>query len=205
MDPEEAIGKPLGELIIPHIHRDAHNKGMDHYHATGHGPVLDKVFETQALRKNGELFDIELFITHVEIDSEVIFSSFIRDITESKLMAAEIEQQRSLYNSILNGLPLMVSLKNKDLQFTFVNDEASRVLGRDKEELLGKEESEVFDEPWVQDSIDLTVQDTTEKDVPLRERQFPVDGKEERYLIGRYQFTVAEGETRRPLSAHLRL
>ena len=191
---EEAIGKPLGELIIPHIHRDAHNKGMDHYHATGHGPVLDKVFETQALRKNGELFDIELFITHVEIDSEVIFSSFIRDITESKLMAAEIEQQRSLYNSILNGLPLMVSLKNKDLQFTFVNDEASRVLGRDREELLGKEESEVFDEPWVQDSIDLDRAGYDGEDVPLRERQFPVDGKEERYLIGRYQFTVAEGE-----------
>ena len=141
---DEVIGKPLGEIIIPHVHRNAHAEGMDHYHATGHGPVLDKVFETQALRKNGELFDIEIFITHVEIESEAIFSSFIRDITESKRMAADIEKQRSLYESLLDGLPLMVSLKNEDLQFTFVNDEASRVLGIDKKALLGKRRKETF-------------------------------------------------------------
>ncbi|MEC8758677.1 MAG: PAS domain S-box protein, partial [Bacteroidota bacterium] len=46
---EEAVGKTLGELIIPHGFRESHDKGMDHYHATGHGPVLNKSFEIQAL------------------------------------------------------------------------------------------------------------------------------------------------------------
>ena len=59
---------------------------------------------------------------------------------------------------------------------------------------MGKEESEVFNEPWVQDSIDLDRAGYDGEDVPLRERPFTVEGKEERYLIGRYQFTVAEGE-----------
>ena len=195
---DEVIGKPLGEIIIPHVHRTAHAEGMEKYHATGHGPVLDKVFETQALRKNGELFDIELFITHVEIESEVIFSSFIRDITDSKRMAAAIERQRSLYESLLDGLPLMVSLKNEALQFTFVNDEASRVLGQSKEALLGKVESEVFEEPWVQDSIKLDRAGYEGENVPMREREFNVDGENERYLIGRYRFSVQEGDVAVP-------
>ena len=190
---DEVIGKPLGEIIIPHVHRNAHAEGMKKYNSTGHCPVLDKVFETQALRKNGELFDIEIFITHVEIESEAIFSSFIRDITESKRMAADIEKQRSLYESLLDGLPLMVSLKNEALQFTFVNDEASRVLGIDKKALLGKEEKDVFDEPWVEDSIALDRAGYEGENVPVRERQFAVDGQFERYLIGRYQYNVDVG------------
>lgn len=195
---DEVMGKTLQEVIIPKVHREGHAKGMEHYHATGHGPVLDKLFETQALRKGGEIFDIELFITHVEIEGEVIFSSFIRDITESKQMAAEIERQRSLYESILNGLPLMVSLKNSELQFTFVNDEASRVLGMPKAALLGKQENEVFDADWVQDSVELDRMGYAGKDVPMRERQFVVDGAFEKYLIGRYQFTVQEGGQNMP-------
>ena len=195
---KEAIGKTLQELIIPQVHREGHAKGLDQYHATGHGPVLDKLFETQALRRNGEVFDIELFITHVEIEGEVIFSSFIRDITASKQMASEIERQRSLYESILDGLPLMVSLKNADLQFTFVNDEASRVLGLPKDTLLGQHEKDVFDAPWVEDSMELDRLGYAGEEVPMRERQFAVDGTFENYLIGRYQFTVQEGAQKVP-------
>ena len=141
---EEAVGKTLGELIIPHGFRESHDKGMDHYHATGHGPVLNKSFEIQALRKSGEVFDIELYITDVPVDNEIIFSSFIRDITEPKKLRLDLEQERTLSASLLNGLPLMVSLKNEDLQFTFVNDNACAVLGRTREELLAKKKERCF-------------------------------------------------------------
>lgn len=189
---EEAVGKTLGELIIPHGFRESHDKGMDHYHATGHGPVLNKSFEIQALRKSGEVFDIELYITDVPVDNEIIFSSFIRDITEPKRLRLDLEQERTLSASLLNGLPLMVSLKNEDLQFTFVNDNACTVLGRTREELLGKEEKEVFSEEWVEDSIALDRAGYEGKDVPLREREFMVNGREEKYVIGRYQFSIGE-------------
>ena len=43
-------------------------------------------------------------------------------------MQFDLEQERTLSASLLNGLPLMVSLKNEDLQFTFVNDNACTVL-----------------------------------------------------------------------------
>ena len=189
---EEAIGKLLSDLIIPHQHREGHMTGMDKYHATGHGPVLNKNIEIQALRRNGELFDIELYITDVKVDNEVIFSSFIRDITESKKMQVDLDQERTLSASLLNGLPLMCSLKNEDLEFTFINDMACKVLGREREELLGKQEKEVFEEAWVEDSIALDRAGYEGKEVPVRERVFMVDGREEKYVIGRYQFSIGE-------------
>lgn len=190
----EAMGKTLGELIIPHVHRSGHSAGMEKYHATGHGPVLNQSFETQALRKSGEVFDIELYITDVEVEGEVIFSSFIRDITEPKRLQSDLDKERTLNTSLLNGLPLMVSLKNKDLQFTFVNDEAARVLGKSKEELLGRQEQEVFEEDWVKDSITLDRAGYDGQQVPMRERTFTVDGVEEKYVIGRHQFSIDEEE-----------
>jgi len=189
---KEAIGKTLGELIIPHHFREGHSNGMKHYHETGKGPVLNKPFEIQALRKSGELFDIELYITDVHVENEIIFSSFIRDITDSKKLRVDLEQERTLSASLLNGLPLMVSLKNENLQFTFVNDDACKVLGKSREEMLGKKEKEIFEHDWVQDSIALDQAGYGGKDVPLRERIFTVDGKEENYLIGRYQFSIGE-------------
>ena len=92
----------------------------------------------------------------------------------------------------------MVSLKNEALQFTFVNDEASRVLGLPREAWLGKVEGEVFDDPWVHDSIELDRAGYEGANVPMRERQFIVDGEYERYLIGRYRFSVQEGDVAVP-------
>ena len=191
---EEAIGKLLSDLIIPHHHREGHMTGMDKYHATGHGPVLNNTIEIQALRRNGELFDIELYITDVKVDNQIIFSSFIRDITESKKMQVDLDQERTLSASLLNGLPLMCSLKNEDLEFTFINDMACKVLGKEREELLGKQEKEVFEEDWVEDSIALDREGYEGKDVPVRERIFMVDGREEKYVIGRYQFSIGEAK-----------
>ena len=196
---EEALGKLLSDLIIPHQHREGHLTGMDKYHASGHGPVLNNTIEIQALRRNGEMFDIELYITDVKVDNEVIFSSFIRDVTEAKKMQVDLDQERTLSASLLNGLPLMCSLKNEDLEFTFINDMACKVLGRERHELLGKQEKEVFEEDWVEDSIALDRAGYEGKEVPVRERVFMVDGREEKYVIGRYQFSIGETKPMRYL------
>ena len=147
---EEAIGQSLTALIIPKVHRHGHNEGMAKYHATGQGPVINKSFETTAMRRNGEEFDIELYITSVRIGNEEIFSSFIRDITQSKQLAQDLEHQRELNSEVLNGLPLMISLKKRDLKYTFVNNLAQEVLGKSREDMIGRTESEVFETEWVE-------------------------------------------------------
>jgi PAS domain S-box-containing protein len=81
---ERAIGRMLGPLIVPERYREAHRKGMERYHATGHGPVLRKRIEIEALRADGSEFPVELAIDVAQGEDGEIFVAFLRDITERR-------------------------------------------------------------------------------------------------------------------------
>ncbi len=94
---EEARGQRLSELIIPPKFRDGHERGIEHYLATGEGPVLDRRIEVSALHRDGTDFAVELSVTASEQFGEKLFIGFIRDISDRKEEAER--QQRILQES----------------------------------------------------------------------------------------------------------
>jgi len=90
---EEAVGRELAETIIPPQHRDAHRRGLKHFLATGEGPVLNRVIEMTALRRDGSEFPIELTISPLRLADRLVFTAFIRDITDRR--AAEEALKRT--------------------------------------------------------------------------------------------------------------
>lgn len=89
---EDAVGKPLAELIIPPRFRDAHKAGLARYTATGEAHVLGQRLELPALRKDGTEFLAELTITRSDIEGDQTFTGVLRDITQRKQQEAEREQ-----------------------------------------------------------------------------------------------------------------
>ena len=81
---EEAVGRELAETIIPAQHRDAHRRGLKHYLASGEGPVLNRVVELTALRRDGTEFPIELTISPLRLGGKAVFTAFVQDITDRK-------------------------------------------------------------------------------------------------------------------------
>jgi len=89
----EAIGRSLGDLIVPLELRGAHEAGMRRYRETGEGRVLGKRLEMPAIDRHGRQFTVELSISAIHRpdvrDTEagsrsgrpVLFSGFLRDIT----------------------------------------------------------------------------------------------------------------------------
>src|SRR5262249_53287567 len=49
----EAVGRVLSETIIPPRFREAHSRGLARFLATGEGPLLNRVIEVPALRRDG--------------------------------------------------------------------------------------------------------------------------------------------------------
>lgn len=80
----EITGRRLVDKIIPVPLREAHERGMKHFLATNEGPVLNKRIEITGLRRDGQVFPIELAITPIRVGDDLVFSAFIRDITERK-------------------------------------------------------------------------------------------------------------------------
>jgi PAS domain S-box-containing protein len=81
---EEALARNLNDTIIPPQYREAHERGVQHYLATGEGPILNQRIEITAMRRNGSEFPVELTVAPARWGSRVIFTSFIRDISERK-------------------------------------------------------------------------------------------------------------------------
>lgn len=94
---EEAIGARLSELIIPDRYRDAHERGLSHFLATGEGPVLNRHIEIEAITRDGVELPIELSITASEQFGGRLFIGFLRDISERR--AESDRQQRILQES----------------------------------------------------------------------------------------------------------
>src|SRR5580704_6631178 len=86
----EATGQILSKMIIPDRYRDAHERGLRHFLASGEGPVLNKRIEITALRRDGSEFLVELAIYAIGGSGTPRFAAFVRDITERKRSEQEL-------------------------------------------------------------------------------------------------------------------
>jgi PAS domain S-box-containing protein len=89
-DQEAMIGMNLVD-IMPEKYRKPHLNGLSHFLETGESKVQGKVLELEGLRKNGEVFPIELIVSSFMVDSVTSFTGTIRDITQRKRAKKEKE------------------------------------------------------------------------------------------------------------------
>src|SRR5207247_3466993 len=59
----EALGQDLSETIIPPRFRERHRRGLEHFLASGEGPVVNRLIEMSALRRDGSEFPVELSVS----------------------------------------------------------------------------------------------------------------------------------------------
>ncbi len=86
---KEVKHKPLINTIIPNSYKKAHLAGMENFFKTGTSSVLNKRVEIDAQNKWGTVFPIELTIIPIETEIGLLFSSFIRDISDRKRLEKE--------------------------------------------------------------------------------------------------------------------
>lgn len=97
---QEAVGRPLADLIIPPAMRQLHSDGMARYMRTGTPRVLGRRLELEAMRRDGSTVPVELTITEVRLPERRLFTAHLRDLSARKAAEAEIERQReSLFQS----------------------------------------------------------------------------------------------------------
>ncbi|HWW53418.1 MAG TPA: EAL domain-containing protein, partial [Acidimicrobiales bacterium] len=100
---DDALGRLLTETIMPSAHKQAHTDGITKFLETGEGPVLGRRVELEAVRRDGQVFPIELTPWAVPDGETFRFHAFIHDITERKAFEEQLEHQ-SLHDP-LTGLP----------------------------------------------------------------------------------------------------
>ena len=92
----EALGRSLGELIIPEIHRAAHKSGLQRFLRTGEGAILGRRLEIEARRRDGKEIKVELSITALQRRNGVVFNGFVRDLTDKIAAEDRIRQAEKM-------------------------------------------------------------------------------------------------------------
>jgi PAS domain S-box-containing protein len=87
-----AVGRSLDSLIIPPRLREAHRKGIERYLKSGESRFLGKRVELPAMRADGSEFPAEVSIIETRLANQLLFTGFIRDISERKHSEALIRQ-----------------------------------------------------------------------------------------------------------------
>jgi len=130
----EAIGQELAELIIPPRTRERHRQGLAHYLKTGEGPLLGKLIEIEALRRDGAEILVQLAITALEVDGSPIFTAYLRDITERR----RAEEANRHLAAIIESFGDAIVSKDLNEMITSWNEEAERLFGYRADEIIGK-------------------------------------------------------------------
>lgn len=95
----EVIGRKINQLM-PAPDRDRHDDYLANYLRTGHAKIIGIGREVVGQRRDGSLFPMELSVSEVRLADRMLFTGFVRDITERKrlerdvLEISETERQR---------------------------------------------------------------------------------------------------------------
>ena len=101
---EEVTGKSLDQFIVPRGKKTAYRKGLKRVLETGASRLLNRRIEINAQHREGHTFPVELTITPVYSDDEIIsFNAFIRDISANKKLEAIHQAELIILEMIAAG------------------------------------------------------------------------------------------------------
>lgn len=130
---DEILGQELAECIIPEHYREAHRKGMARFRQSGKAVVLGQRLELTALRKGGEEFPCELAISRVEVGDEILFTAFMRDISDRHGYEAELKLAAHAFEA-----SEAIFITDEEANIVRVNKAFTRITGYALEDVEGK-------------------------------------------------------------------
>lgn len=118
-------------------------------------PIVRKagvwVGEASVLKADGQSLSVnQLVIAHKGDQGRLLrFSAVMRDISEAVKARLQLERQTSTLESIIEAIPALVAVFDKDLRYRLVNREFERQRGLSREQIIGHTVEELFGhEEW---------------------------------------------------------
>ncbi|MEH6503238.1 MAG: PAS domain S-box protein [Cycloclasticus sp.] len=105
------------KLLMPEPYHSEHDGYLHNYMTTGEAKIIGSGREVKGLRKNGEIFPMELSVSQIMVDDKRMFIGLVRDITERKkidkmkneFISTVSHELRTPLTSIQGALELILS------------------------------------------------------------------------------------------------
>lgn len=141
-DKDDAGATPLERLVAPHeLERIQGNGGRCHGH--DNAPFA---YEYDALKKDGTIFPVQVFVQPVVWDARQAFQCVYIDLTQRKRAAREITAKTTLLQNIFDATPEFLSLRDAEGRFEFINNSLAAEMNMAPTDIVGKSPSDIYGE-----------------------------------------------------------
>ena len=193
---EEALGMPTA-MLVPEEFRDLREQRLDELHRTGEHPLTGQTVEQVGCRKDGSTFPMEVSFGTWEVGGVKYTSTVIRDITDRKEAEREVRESRQRLQAIVDNLPSVVILKDREGRHQLVNAFYEKAVGVSPQAMLGKTDAEVMPRDIAEAimAVDRQIMDTGEG-TTFEERVPHPDGTDHDYLTTKVPLFDEGGEVK---------
>ncbi|ABV86759.1 PAS domain S-box protein [Shewanella pealeana] len=141
--PSELIGRNVS-LLMPSNERNMHDEYIQHYLKSADDKTVGKGRELLAQKKDGSLFSIELSISKMRIDDEVLFLGLVKDLSDVKCAQAAAQRTESILLATLEGSKDALVTIDTSGAIQEVNDAACLLFKFHSEQMIGQRLEEVL-------------------------------------------------------------
>jgi PAS domain S-box-containing protein len=99
---DDVLGQNMDELLFPKETRRRAQDNRERYeHSQEEGSMIGHRLEATAVRKNGELFDVETAMQAIPLEGKTVFAIFLQDITARKKAQEELAAKNKDLETLL--------------------------------------------------------------------------------------------------------
>ncbi|NNE70268.1 MAG: PAS domain S-box protein, partial [Rhodothermales bacterium] len=111
--PDEVVGENVS-MLMPSPDRERHDKYLTNYLESGKPRIIGIGREVSGRRKDGSTFPLDLAVSEVRLDGQVLFAGIIRDISDRRRLETEVlrvseEERRRIGRDMHDGLGQMLT------------------------------------------------------------------------------------------------
>ncbi|MFN8546044.1 MAG: PAS domain S-box protein [Candidatus Binatia bacterium] len=139
---EEVLGRNVS-ILMPSPYREAHDRYLSDYRATGVAKAIGRVREVYGRRKSGEVFPIELSVAEASVDGEPSYTAVLRDVSAQRAAEGAVRDGEARFAAFMDHSPAVAFMKDHEGRYVYVNRTYEQVFATPLVEIQGKSDFEL--------------------------------------------------------------
>ena len=128
---QEAMGRDMHSLFAPKELRGRAGDGLKRFAETGKGPVVGRLQELEALKKDGTRFPVEVGVSAFQVGDDWYAVGTIRDITERNKAQETVQKIRTELQQIFDNAHVGILFLKGGRRIYRCNTKTAEILGYD--------------------------------------------------------------------------
>ena len=186
---DEVLGLALTDTIVPERLRASHNAGFARRLAGG--PEQEQTVRTEVPARNRDGTELRVGMVIDSLDDG--FCAFLTDRTDTHHERQELQRSSTLIDAILEHTSAMISAKDLDGHYLFVNGEYERIFGVAAADLVGRPETAVLPATLAATARTRDAQVAGSGQVLTCLEELPLADDIRQYVVTRFPLTEPDG------------